>query len=206
MDSFKICYQSILRSTINFSIEETIAYLSDKLPSYWCDAYYQMTTHPTSLVQIQHKSFCYIYDAFNPAEHKNTIDLDLNSDDRLVSVFGLSESTKKLRDDSRLRGWAGPTEKIIGRRWDKGHFIANSIGGAIEGIEINIFVQRRDLNRGWSLEGKLFRKMEVYCSSNPGTFLFLRPIYFDQSGRPSFLEFGILKKDRELWIECFNNQ
>jgi len=32
-------------------------------------------------------------------------------------------------------------------RVGKGHFIAHSIGGAVDGWELNVFVQRRELNR-----------------------------------------------------------
>ena len=206
MDSYTINYNALLEDTINFSMEEMIAFLSEELPLFWCDSYEKMTSHPTSIVQIQHNSFTFLYDAFNPLDFKNTPDIDHDSEDRLVAVFGLSEPIKKVRDDSRLRGWVGPTEKFIGRKWDKGHFIANSIGGTIEGIEINAFIQRRDLNRGWSTEGKVFREMEKYCASNSGIFTFRRPIYFDQSGRPALLECGILKKNCDLWVECFNNQ
>src|ERR1035441_7538606 len=81
-------------------------------------------------------------------------------------------------------------------------FIAHSIGGAVDGVEMNVFVQRRDLNRGWSAEGKTYREMESYCSSRSGTFCFSRPIYLDGTARPSFVEFGLLKEDNKLWVEC----
>ena len=74
--------------------------------------------------------------------------------------------------------------------------------------ELNVFVQRRDLNRGWSVAGKRFRSMEKYCFSNPGTFCFSRPIYSlaDGSSKPVAVEFGVLKADGELWVEVFDNQ
>jgi hypothetical protein len=91
---------------------------------------------------------------------------------RLVGVLGRSEPKIERRDDGRLRGWVGPTQKMFGREWDKGHFIAHSIGGAVDGWELNVFVQRRELNRGGSEEGKRFREMEKYCVANHGTFCF----------------------------------
>ena len=45
-------------------------------------------------------------------------------------------------------------------RRDKGHFIAHAIGG---GLDMNIFSQARDLNRGISEQGKVYRLMERYC-------------------------------------------
>jgi hypothetical protein len=78
----------------------------------------------------------------------------------------------------------------------------------VDQCELNVFVQRRDLNRGWSVAGKRFRSMEKYCSSNPGTFCFSRPIYSfaDGSSKPVAVEFGVLKADGELWVEVFDNQ
>lgn len=84
--------------------------------------------------------------------------------------------------------------------------MAHSLGGAVDGIEANVFVQRRDLNRGWSASGKLFREMEKYCAVHPGTFCFNRPFYRDNSARPAFLEFGVLKNNNELWVERFDNR
>ena len=95
---------------------------------------------------------------------------------------------------------------MFGPGWDKGHFIAHSIGGAVDGLEANVFVQRRDLNRGWSVAGKRFRQMEQYCVLNPGTLCFSRPLYADQTAKPAFVEFGVLKRGGELWVESFDNR
>lgn len=35
---------------------------------------------------------------------------------------------------------------------------------------MNLFLQRRDLNRGWSQQGKQYRAMEQYLADHPGTF------------------------------------
>jgi hypothetical protein len=100
--------------------------------------------------------------------------------------------------------WA--TETTFGRDWDKGHFVAHSIGGAVDRAEVNVFVQLRALNRGWSEAGKRFREMEAYWETNLGTFCFNRPIYGDQTARPAFFEFGLIKGGGEFWMECFANR
>ena len=100
----------------------------------------------------------------------------------------------------------GATETAFGREWDKGRFIAHSIGGAVDRAEVNVFVQLRALSRGWSGEGKRFREMEAYCEANPGTFCFNRPTYDDQTARPAFFEFGLLKREDRLWTERFQNR
>jgi hypothetical protein len=85
---------------------------------------------------------------------------------------------------------------------DKGHFIAHSIGG---GLDMNVFLQDRALNRGFSEAGKLYRDMESYCRLNPGTFCFSRPIYADTTSVPRWLEFGLVKEDGSIWVEVFEN-
>jgi len=35
------------------------------------------------------------------------------------------------------------TETTFGQEWDKGHFVAHSIGGAADRAEVNVFVQLR---------------------------------------------------------------
>jgi len=72
-------------------------------------------------------------------------------------------------------------------------------------LDVNIFPQKRELNRGWSEEGKLFRRMERHAGERPGTFCFARPIYHDMTCCPTVLECGVLKEDGTLWVERFEN-
>jgi hypothetical protein len=201
-----IDYQFILAEAGKHPDKTITAYLIEELPYRWCDVYKKMSPRQTNILRIQHNNFTYIYDAYSWLEVEGIVPFDPNKESRLVAVIGQSDPSKKARDDYRLKGWVGPTEKTYGRRWDKGHFIANSMGGAVDRLECNVFVQRRDLNRGWSAEGKRYREMEKYCVVHPGTFCFSRPLYADETSRPAFLEFGILKPDGELWVGCFDNQ
>ncbi|MBC7947441.1 MAG: hypothetical protein H7Y42_06150, partial [Chitinophagaceae bacterium] len=100
------------------------------------------------------------------------------------------------------QGWVGQTEKYLGANTDKGHFMAHTIGG---GLEVNIFAQCRDINRGWSKRGKVYRSMEKHCAKNAGTFCFNRPIYSEDTNRPCMIEFGVLMEDGKLWVEKFDN-
>ena len=199
-------YRSVLGEAGDCSGEAMIAFLSEELPYVWRDAYVEMTPRPTNIVRFRYGTFDYIYDDYASLEASGAVAFDPKAEARLVAVLGRSEPRRAARDDYRLKGWLGPTEKMFGRRWDKGHFIAHSIGGAVDGLEANVFVQRRDLNRGWSAAGKRFREMEKYCLVNPGTFCFSRPLYIDQTAKPGFVEFGILRSDGELWVECFDNR
>ncbi|HEV2695010.1 MAG TPA: hypothetical protein VG347_19100 [Verrucomicrobiae bacterium] len=202
----KTDYDSVLKLFGSVPKEAMIQFASEKLPQFWRDAYNQTTLRTTDLVFIQHKTFQYLYDLFPVLQREDEGSNDTaDIEPRVVVAFGCSSPQELARDDYRLKGWVGKTEKAFGKHWDKGHFIAHSLGDAVDGVEANVFVQRRDLNRGWSEEGKLFREMESFCVSNPGTFCFCRPLYADQSAKPAFIEFGILKGD-DFWVEIFDNR
>jgi hypothetical protein len=203
---WKIDYASFLNKVIGDSGRTPAELLAEELPHIWRDRYVQIVPRETNIVRFTCSTFEYIYDDYASLEATGAVTPSPVIEARLVAVSGLSSPQKGARDDYRLRGWVGATEKTFGRAWDKGHYIAHSIGGAVDQAEVNVFVQRRDLNRGWSEEGKRYREMETYCEANPGTFCFSRPIYFDQSAKPAFAEFGLLKHGRELWIECFDNR
>lgn len=202
----KVDYQALISKVGSKSADAKIAMLIDELPYLWRDAYERMSQRLTSIVRIRNNSFEYIYDNYSYLESTGAVPHDPIIEDRLIGVLGLSAPQLRARDDYRLRGWVGPTEKMYGRECDKGHFIAHSIGGAVDRSEMNVFVQRRDLNRGWSPEGKRYREMEKYCVSNPGVFCFSRPLYEDSTSKPGVLEFGILKSTGEFWVECFDNR
>jgi len=203
---YLVDYDRILSKIGEESIDKLVAVMVVELPYLWCDIYRSMTSLQTDICRFTYGTFEYLFDTFPLQVSVNTASVNQKADARLVAVVGKSNPIKRKRDDYRLRGWIGRTEAFFGRRWDKGHFIAHSIGGAVDGIEANVFVQRRDLNRGWSAEGKRFRAMENYCFLNPGTFCFSRPLYTDSSARPAFLEFGVLRSDGKLWVEQFDNR
>ena len=182
-----------------------VAFLLEELPYLWRDAYREMTPRQANIVRWQYGSFEYVFDDYASLEMTGTAPFDPNVEARLIAALGRSDPRQTARDDYRLKGWIGATEKAFGKEWDKGHFIAHSVGGKVDGLEANVFVQRRDLNRGWSAAGKRFREMEKYCVLNRGTLCFSRPLYLDETARPSFVEFGVLKTNRELWVECFDN-
>lgn len=199
-------YKVILEEAINNGRDGIAEHLSKELPHTWIKAYQLESSSVGDICIMRHGTFEYIFDDYSSLEITESMKNSILPETRVVGVFGLSAPKKIRRDDYRLRGWIGSTEHYFGKDWDKGHFIAHSIGGAVDGMELNVFQQRRDLNRGWSQQGKIFRKMEKYCFDNPGTFCFNRPIYFDTSFKPAFYEFGVLMPDGQLWVELFDNQ
>jgi hypothetical protein len=198
-------YQGFLEPYQNCPEDQLLVHLQEKLPYFFRDAYVEMTCRQTDIVRVRYNAFEYLYDHYPELQPNQATLPDSKIEPRLVAVLGCSSPQKTKRDDYRLKGWVGATEKFFGPQWDKGHFIAHSIGGAVDGTEINVFIQKRSLNRGWSDEGRRFREMERYCATNPGTFCFSRPLYLDQTAKPAFVEFGVLKKPKHLWVETFDN-
>ena len=182
-----------------------VEFASTTLIHEWMAEYKLMTPHATNIVRVALETFTYVYDLYSELEAMGEVPYSKDIEDRLVAAFGTSKPPAYAREAGRLRGWIGPTEEFLGAGRDKGHFIAHSIGGHIDRFEINLFSQSRRANRGWSVGGKRYRRMEKYCAANPGTFCFTRPLYGDQTSKPSGLEFGILRPDRTLWAERFDN-
>ena len=198
-------YQQILGDTQKVEIERIITYLREELPYFWRDEYVTMTPRQTNIVLMEHGTFTYQYDFYSQLEVLGIVARDDQKEDRLVAGLGMSARAVSAREVARMRGWIGPTEEFLGPDRDKGHVFAHSFGGLVDGLEINLFSQARSLNRGWSPQGKTYRRMERYCATNPGTFCFSRPIYTDETSRPTTLEFGILLPTKELWVEQFQN-
>jgi len=201
LDAWSIDYAALLAEGRAETLEAAIAWLLEELPYAWYAAYKGAVGRSVDVQRIDRGAFHYLYDMYPGTNEEPT-----GAEARTVAAIGRSSPRDGARDDSRLRGWVAPTETAFGDEWDKGHFIAHSIGGAVDRAEINVFVQRRALNRGWSDEGKVFRKMEDYCAANAGTLFFSRPIYLDQRARPAFLEVGVLRGSTDLWVETFDNR
>jgi hypothetical protein len=166
----------------------------------WFDVY-RTQTSGANAQSVELGTFTYLYDFAD----KSSAITDVARASRLIVVFGFSSPGLACRDDSRLKGWLGRTTDRFGHGFDKGHYIAHSVGGRVDRSELNVFQQRRDVNRGWSSEGKAYVEMERYCARNPGTFLFSRPMYGDGSDCPFALEYGILRSDGTLQIRRFEN-
>lgn len=178
------------------------AFLRRELPYLWVDAYARMTPREMNIIAVTHGTFDYIYDNYAELEAMGVVAADDVTESRLVAAIGISAPAMKSRrhDDGRLRGWVGPTDSTFGPTWDKGHFIAHTIGGAVDGLEMNVFKQLRAVNRGE------YRRLERYCAKNPGTFCFSRPVYDDPSAVPVAVEFGVLTADGVLDVRLLRNR
>jgi hypothetical protein len=206
----RVDYARVMEKSASYVGEQLIAWLSEELAHTFQDAYLEMTPKMMDLACIQQGPFEYTFDDYTMLEAKGLVPYHPTMESRLVAAIGRSAPRKPKRDDFRLRNWSGPSldKGGYGPGWDRGHFIAYCMGGVVERFELNVFVQRRSLNRGWKTHpgGKRYRKMESYCAANLNTFCFSRPIYYDETAKPTFIEFGVLKSDRELWVESFDNR
>ena len=129
--------------------------------------------------------------------------------ERVLLAYALSAEQLMERDSTRMRGFpdvnagVGTIQGCEDLVADKGHFLGHASGGV---LDINLFPHRRELNRGWSKEGKRFRAMEKYVAEHLGTFFYHRPLYDDGTWIPNKLEYGVLREDREWWIDTFKNK
>jgi hypothetical protein len=129
--------------------------------------------------------------------------------ERVTLAYTVSIEQLMKRDAGRMRGFPDPNvsaQRILGDkafRADKGHFLGHASGGE---LDINLFPQSRELNRGWSAEGKEFRHMERYVAEHPGTFFYHRPIYDNEAWVPQLLEYGVLEGDTHWRVKTFANK
>ena len=198
-----------MAASAGYQGEPLIEWLWDELVYCFRDAYVELTPRRTDIVRIKQGPFEYVYDDYASLEAQGLVPRHPTMEARLVVAVGRSAPRKPKRDDARLRGWSGPSVRnTYGPGWDRGHFIAYCMGGVVDGFEVNVFIQRTSLNRGWKSHprGSAYRKMEDYCATNTGTFCFSRPVYCDETAKPTFIDFGILKPDGTLWVETFDNQ
>jgi hypothetical protein len=108
-------------------------------------------------------------------ENVNLVEINLNTAvywfdlafERVVVAYGVSTAPDGPRDFNRQRRFpdvnvgvrATMREKAF--EADRGHFLSHGAGGE---LDINLFPQRRELNRGWSIRGSRFRKMETIAA------------------------------------------
>src|SRR5215467_9318225 len=182
---YAIDYESLLCEARLESTWQLAGCLQKLCRAQWRESYIAAVERATNLVRFRSRSFEYVIDLYSELEANGEISYDQTVEDRVVAVLGTSATPDEPRVGTRMRGWLGETGEIVGAVRDKGHFIARSIGG---GLDLNVFSQDRQLNRGWSAQGKTYRRMERYCQELPGTFCFSRPIYCDSSSVPRWLQ------------------
>jgi hypothetical protein len=159
----------------------------------WCDEY-RDAFGTCAIVEVNLGSSIYVFD---------------RTYERVVIAYGLAVPPSQGRDRNRMRGFpdvnVGIEVHLADDAFlaDRGHFLSHGAGGE---LDINLFPHRRELNRGWSPQGKTFRRMERFVASRPGTFHAHRATYDDQTWIPATLDYRVLMDDTDWWIETFANK
>ncbi len=128
---------------------------------------------------------------------------------RVLLAYAVSVPQLMARDKGRMRGFPdvnATVRRVLGEKAfpaDRGHFLGHASGGE---LDINLFPQRRELNRGWSAEGKAFRAMERHVVQHLGSFFYHRALYDDDTWIPRALEYGVLLEDSSWWVATFRNK
>lgn len=200
MRSFAIDYASVLKGIGNNQTLAVAAYLKTSLPPRWSRIYNTMAGRQTNIVQFTEHGNEYLFDFASGLIW--TRQRPQPPADRLVAVYGFSRPPSGPRDASRMQGFVRGGMAVGGKPMDKGHAVSHAQGG---GLDVNLFPQRPEVNRGRSEAGREYRKMEKYCAQHPGTFFFVRFIYGDQTWTPWALEYGVLRAPRDLWVQRFPN-
>jgi len=199
-----IDYNSILNSIdVNDGYRNQITNILPKMTHFWKQSYCKMGNLRPYIMSFQFDTYEVLYDQIEvyPDDETDTL-ADSYIEERTIVAYGYSSKSQNERytNDKNMR--VDDQRKWADKETDRGHFIAHSLGG---NIWVNIFPQRRDINRGTSESGKRYKMMENYLLKNEGIFCFLRPIYFDFYNRPYLIEYGYIDKNFELVIELFEN-
>ncbi len=146
-----------------------------------------------SLLQFVQSGATYLFDLASAA--------GAEQEDRTLAAWTVTPATVGKRDVSYQRGFPLPPDPD-GTLVDRGHLIPHLSGGE---FGPNIFRQRRDLNRGWSSQGKRFRALEREAATTPGTFYFGHLLYEDGTAYPTEIETGLLR-GQALHVDRFRNR
>jgi hypothetical protein len=180
-------YAGVMATLKGKPLPQVVEGLVDALPQLWCDAYEAMPGSGSDIVAVDQGGFTYLFDLVA---------------ERVVVAYGLSAPNPAKRDSSRMQGFLGKISDRFKGRGDKGHIMSHRQGG---GMDINLFPQRADVNRGRSAAGKIYRELERCCSTNPGSLCFSRLIYTTPDWVPDEIEYGVLYNPQQFRIERFTN-
>lgn len=107
---------------------------------------------------------------------------------RTVAAWTRAQAASGSRDRSRQARF--PLAPVLASAgYERGHIIAHATGGQ---LDANLFAQARHVNRGWSPDGRRYRKLERLAAANPGCPVFHRLIYGDGSDVPDLTELTVM--------------
>ena len=173
-------------------------FVRTRLVDRWLTSYKRTTRWETQVLEIDQGELTFLFDAAPTLAP----DADDEGEDRVVAVWGRSATPAVARDRGRLAGFLADRRLWSLRSRDRGHLVAHSAGG---GADLNLFPQALALNRGLNEEGRRWRRLERLVAREPGTPLFVRPLYSSRTWTPAALEYGALVGGT-LRLERFTNR
>ncbi|MBS1594104.1 MAG: hypothetical protein JST90_07250 [Bacteroidetes bacterium] len=202
---WSIPYDKFLYDDRSSGHEQKVEVFLSVIYDYWITLYKDNSKAYTAITRLAYKDFVFLFDDTDELISQGKAKTHEVPEGRVVAAFGFSKEKKHQRSNYRVQSYLGPTSKVfgyLGGAYDKGHFISDASGGP---KEINLFPHKRALNRGWSEEGKIYRRMEQTIADNPGTFFFSRPFYNDATYRPFSIEYGFVLPNGEFQSRIFKN-
>jgi hypothetical protein len=196
-------YKKILQEENLSSVDAVHHFFKTVIMYDWSDVYREESR---LFGDVTHQNFYNFTFGYDHVMNNDFASRSCLPDSRVIFAFGVTDNVVNKENRKLIRNFWGSASETFGyldQEYDKGHFIAHVSGGP---IDINIFPQRRDINRGWSVEGKRYRAMEKHISKHPGTFVFSRPLYNDFSCCPAFIEFGYYDTHGVFEIAVFPNK
>lgn len=195
-------YKQLLKAHIQNDYNTVVHSLITTLISAWINDYREMTNGENEILEFHDRGFSFLFDISgdNPS---TTFVHEITKEQRVVAAYGITGNNLEKRNKSRMQAFIGGFESIPHYKgFDKGHLISHKIGGM---LEQNLFPQKKEVNRGWSEDGKRYRKIERFCERNEGLFMFSRPLYNNPSWIPFAVEIGYLTKNFDFVIERVSN-
>ena len=162
--------------------------LGPALEDAWAQSYHAATQGERDVVAFTVGNFTWVWDATAA---------DGQADNRLIGVYGRSDPQGLPRDKGRIAGFPSPQHEHE-VKVHRGHAAGHQLGGPDEGW--NLFPQAADVNLG----GR-WKALEKYCKDNPGTFMFVRAVYSNDTDAPTALEYGIEDRSGQIAVEEFDN-
>lgn len=205
------CQSSLIKyeDWANINGIKTIAEVNEKfwtdMVVQWFDAYTASFPKHGEITTQNFRGFAFVIDHIWDFGDGAEVDTDLPVT-RVLGAFGISGHPINPKNRNIMKRYLGSTSQAYaeyGPNYDKGHFIAHTMGGP---VDANLFPQKREINRGWSKAGKRYREMERFVATHPGIFVFSRPIYTDLSDCPFELEFGFCDSNMSWEVEMFSNR
>lgn len=87
--------------------------------------------------------------------------------------------------------------------YDRRHLFSHAAGG---GTDVNLFVQARALNRGWSPAGRRWRALERLAIRRADAVLVVRLLYDDESAVPVGMQAGLVDEHEIVRSENLSNR